>query len=346
VPITYQWSSNSVPVTGATNNTYTALAALGDTVYSCLVSNPVGTANLSVTLTGLPYLALDWNGAGWLAQGGSTFNNGVLTLTDGGGSETRSAFFGTQQYIGAFEASFMYQAGGSLAADGVAFVLQNDPRGATALGGGGGSLGVSGSGGASISPAIMPSAELELNLYNGSTQIRGYSFKTNGLTGASGANGNYTPLGTNMPVGVVNLNAGNPVNFNLYYSQGVLSMMATDTVAGTSFSTNLNVGDLTAIAGGSFAYVGFTGASGGSTAVQTITDFTFLSLMDLAAQSSGTNLVLAWPNDVSLYQLQSATNLITPVWVDVNSPVTVTNNMNEVTVPATGAQVFYRLILQ
>ena len=331
VPITYQWSSNSVPVTGATNNTYTALAALGDTVYSCLVSNPVGTANLSVTLTGLPYLTLDWNGAGWMANGGGTFNNGVLTLTDGGGSETRSAFFGTQQYIGAFEASFTYQAGGSKAADGVAFVLQNDPRGATALGGGGGSLGVSG---------ITPSAELELNLYNGSTQIRGYSFKTNGLTGASGANGNYTTLGN------VSLNAGNPVNFYLYYSQGMLSMMVTDTVAATSFSTNLNVGNLTAIAGGSFAYVGFTGASGGSTAVQTITDFTFLSLMDLAAQSSGTNLVLAWPNDVSLYQLQSATNLITPVWVNVNSPVTVTNNMNEVTVPATGAQVFYRLILQ
>ena len=331
MPITYQWSSNSVPVTGATNNTYTALAALGDTVYSCLVSNPVGTANLSVTLTGLPYLTLDWNGAGWMANGGGTFNNGVLTLTDGGGSETRSAFFGTQQYIGAFEASFTYQAGGSKAADGVAFVLQNDPRGATALGGGGGSLGVSG---------ITPSAELELNLYNGSTQIRGYSFKTNGLTGASGANGNYTTLGN------VSLNAGNPVNFYLYYSQGMLSMMVTDTVAATSFSTNLNVGNLTAIAGGSFAYVGFTGASGGSTAVQTITDFTFLSLMDLAAQSSGTNLVLAWPNDVSLYQLQSATNLITPVWVNVNSPVTVTNNMNEVTVPATGAQVFYRLILQ
>lgn len=336
VPISYQWSANGVPVGGATSDTFTALAALGNTAYSCLVSNQSGTTNLSVTLTGLPYLTLDWNGGGWTANQVGTyssvpFNSGALTLTDGGGSQARSDFFSAQQYIGAFEASFTYQAGGSAAADGAAFVLQNDPRGAAAVGGDGGNLGVSG---------ITPSADLELNLYNGGTEVRGYSFKTNGLTGASGANGNYTPLGS------INLNAGNPVNFDLYYSQGVLSMTATDTVAGVSFSTNLDVGDLTALLGGNFAYVGFAGGDGGSTSVQTISNFSFFSLMDLEAQSSGTNLVLSWPNEVTLFQLQSAGNLTAPVWVNVNNPVTVTNNMNEVTVPATGVQQFYRLQLQ
>jgi len=301
-----------------------------------MVSNQSGTTNLSVTLTGLPYLTFDWNGVGWTENQGGTFttvpiNSGSLILTDGGGSETRSAFFGTQQYVGSFEASFTYQAGGNKAADGVAFVLQNDSRGPAALGGGGGALGVSG---------ITPSAELELNLYNGGTEIRGYTFLTNGLTGASGANGNYTPLGN------VSLNAGNPVNFSLYYSQGVLSMMVTDTVAATSFSTNLNIGSLPAILGTNLAYVGFTGADGGSTSVQTISDFSFLSLMDLAAQGSGTNLVLAWPNGVSLYQVQSTTDLGSPNWVNVTNPVVTVGNQNQVTVPATGAQEFYRLQLQ
>jgi hypothetical protein len=98
--------------------------------------------------------------------------------------------------------------------------------------------------------------------------------------------------------------------------------------------------------GTNIAFVGFSGGTGADDAVQTISNFQFISLMELMAVNSGSNLVLSWPNDVSLYQLQSCTNLSTLNWANVNNPVSVVNNMNEVMVPATGAQAFYRLVLQ
>ncbi|GEM_PF-964831 len=341
-PITYQWyaGSLSTPILNATNASFMAISTLGDSIYICKVTDLTGSTNLPVTLTGLPYLALNWNGIGWAAvnQSGTysttAFNNNVLTLTDGGANQVRGVFFDIPQYIGAFEASFTYQAGGSKTADGIAFVLQNDARGVTALGGGGGLLGVG------TNNPITPSAELELNLYTGNSQIRGYAYYTNGLTGHFAGNSNYTAPGS------INLASGNPINIALYYNQGMLSLTITDTVALISFSTNLNVGNLPASAGGNFAYVGFTGSSGGSTAVQTITGFKFLSLMPLTAQLSGTNMILTWPADVSLYQLQSNTNLAVPNWVDVTNSVFTIGNQNQVTVPVSATQAFYRLQLQ
>ena len=332
VPIAYQWYAGNLgaPISNATNASYTPTAMLGDSTYICQVSNGSGSTNLSLTLTGLPYLTFDWVGVGWSGGESGTYasnpvayNNGVLTLTDGSGSITRSVFFGVPQYIGAFSASFTYQAGGNKAADGIAFVQQNDPRGATALGGGGGSLAVSG---------ITPSFELEMDLYN--APKGGYAVTTNGNTGV------YTLPGT------VNITVGDPITVTEFYAQGQLSLTFTDAVASTSFSTNLNVGSLPSRLGTNTAYVGFTGASGGSTAIQTISNFAFISLMSLTAQVSGTNMVVSWPADVSLYQLQSTASLAAPNWVNVNNPVTVANGMNQVTVPLSGGAAFYRLQLQ
>ena len=62
----------------------------------------------------------------------------ALQLTDNNGGEARSAFYNTpvayQSGASGFTASFTYTPSGSLAADGVAFILQNDSRGPTALG--------------------------------------------------------------------------------------------------------------------------------------------------------------------------------------------------------------------
>ena len=103
-----------------------------------------------------PVTGFGGNGVGFGASGTAggwtvntnNFNSGafpstnVLQLTDGGGGENRSAFYNTPvAYAGGFTASFTYTpsytAGGDNPADGAAFILQNDPRGAAALGAGG-----------------------------------------------------------------------------------------------------------------------------------------------------------------------------------------------------------------
>jgi len=67
------------------------------------------------------------------------------------------------------------------------------------------------------------------------------------------------------------------------------------------YSTNLFVGSIPAIVGGSTAYVGFTGAYGGSTAVQTINNFSFESLASETIQVMGTNVLVSWPGLVTGY---------------------------------------------
>lgn len=273
-PLGYQWEMNGTNIPGATASSYTnlnvQLANAGN--YQIVVTNSFGsvTSSVAVITFGTQPLGFNGNGLNWSANQSagftvystSTFVNNVLTLTDGNGNEAQSVFFNSPQYIGAFDAAFTYQAGGNKAADGASFCIQNDPRGLSALGGGGGGLGVSG---------ITPSLELELNLYSGNSQSVGYTVLTNGLTGAGGANGNYY-----LP-GSVNLASGDPINITVNYANGVMALTFTDTVANTSFSTEITVGDLTHLLDTNTAYVGFTGADGGSTAVQTIGNFSFSS---------------------------------------------------------------------
>ncbi len=99
------------------------------------------------------------SGLGWTVNSNgissTPITNNVLTLTDNNLGEARSAFYNTPVSAGPFTASFIYQAGGAMQADGVAFVLQNDSRGLSALGGGGQGLGYSG---------ITPSAAIQFNI--------------------------------------------------------------------------------------------------------------------------------------------------------------------------------------
>src|SRR5689334_18830814 len=70
-----------------------------------------------------------------------SINSGALTLTtiSGASFPSASAFYDTRQSTGSFTAIFTYQAIG--AADGMTFVIQNDPAGLAALGGSGSGLG-------------------------------------------------------------------------------------------------------------------------------------------------------------------------------------------------------------
>jgi uncharacterized repeat protein (TIGR03803 family) len=63
----------------------------------------------------------------------------------------------------------------------------------------------------------------------------------------------------------------------------------------------------------------------------------------LTSISSGPNLILKWPTTATGFVLQSATNLVSPVWT-TNSPApVVVNGQNTVTNPISGTQQFFRL---
>ncbi|WZP00827.1 L-type lectin-domain containing protein [Isosphaeraceae bacterium EP7] len=188
---------------------------------------------------------------GYSLNGGATVSKGVLTLTDDGSFEARSAFAKTTQDISTFRASFTYQAAGSRLSDGVAFVLQNDKAGAEALGGMGGALGYG---------YMAPSAAIELNIYKAYTI--GTNFRTDGQT--------YEYNST----GKVDISSGNKIRVDLTYDGKLLSETLTDLKTLATYSTSY-VTDLPKVLGANTAYVGFTGSSGGTSSIQSISDFQF-----------------------------------------------------------------------
>jgi hypothetical protein len=340
-PFTYQWQCNgtnlqdSARYAGAHTPSLTlAYVTPADaTTYQLWATNVHGTGSSSLgTLTVLPVPTVANgsfnNGTGFSLNGGATITGTTLTLTDGVGGERRSSFFEFPLYIASFKASFTYQDVGGAGADGAAFVLHNDPRGTAALGGAGGAMGYG------PTPAITPSAALLLNIYANNTV--GFAFRTNGVSG--------TPYVT---PGAVNLAGGNPIAVTLSYLGGVLSLTFADAVAGTSFSTNLVVGDLTGSIGGQTAYVGFTGATGGTVSTQTVSDFSFTSTPALGLQIlGGTTAALAWPMNSGGYTLQARSDLETGSWQTLDLPIIVAGGQATVTVPLSSGNRFYRLILQ
>lgn len=346
-PFTYQWQKNGVPIAddyrtiGSQSNVLLiAYANYGDSGnYQVIASNGQGStpsAVDAVTVTNVrpaaPFVAA---GTGWSLQGTvfatnspPIMGNNTLEVTSGFGSTARSAFLTEKQGIVSFTASFTYQlTSGAGGADGLTFAIQNDSRGAAALGGGGGTLGYSG---------ITPSAALALNIYDPNT--RGVRFLQNGNTPAAGA-GAYMPA---TPV----LIGGNtdPIQINVSYISGVLSATFRDTITAATFTTNLTV-DLPTLVGGSTAYVGFTGADGGVSSTQVVSNFSMVGAAPpvvLQSAHVGNSLVLSWPATTGAY-LKSTADLSNTTWSDVTAQVEFVNGLIQVTItPLTGSQ-FYRL---
>jgi uncharacterized repeat protein (TIGR03806 family) len=213
------------------------------------------------------------NGTNWtinqegLASANITGN--VFQGTDGGGGEGVTAWYDNLVYINGFVATFTYQdVGGSPGAnaDGSAFVLQES--GPAYLGADGGDLGISG---------LTPSADWEIDLYS-----------PNGIGIVYNTDGNTFDYQT---TGAVNVSSGDPINFTIVYSPGgaVLETLF-DAVTQASFTTNYDVGDITALLGSSVAYIGFSSADGGVSSVQTISDFSFQTGSNSFTPSVVTNL--------------------------------------------------------
>jgi hypothetical protein len=188
----------------------------------------------------------------------------MLVLTTNGNDQARSAFHTTAQTITnatGFTASFLYTADGNRAADGTTFTIQNSIDGASALGGGGGAMGYEG---------IGSSAAIALNIYPFANGGIGTNLAVNGA--APGAN----PFNSVAPVALA---GGNPIRIDLNYDglSGKITQTLTDIVNGNTASQVYTGVDLEALLGGTTGFVGFTAATGGANAIQTIRDFVFVN---------------------------------------------------------------------
>ena len=106
------------------------------------------------------------------------------------------------------------------------------------------------------------------------------------MTGGGGNNGVYLPTNGVMTTNPTSNTAnGDPIQVNLSYDgSNNLVETLTDLTTSATWSNTYSVGSLAATVGGKTAYLGFTGADGGATSTQTISNFSIVT-------SGGTNVL-------------------------------------------------------
>ena len=206
-----------------------------------------------------------------------------LIITTDVGDEHNSAFYSPadqtlpqlRQSVTGFMATFTFQVSGTMRADGAAFVWQNDPFfGPQAVGtlDGGSALGYQG---------IQSSAAIAFNVYSQSNPLHigtGHAGETDFLYNDQFGNVK-NPGGNYLDTTPVELTTNGPITVTLMYdnvSQNLVETL-TDT-AGNTFTQTYTGIDLPTIVGDTTAYIGFTGGTGGATAVQTFSNFMYIEM--------------------------------------------------------------------
>jgi hypothetical protein len=198
-----------------------------------------------------------------LALNGSTALNGSrLRLTSSVQEVAGSAWFTTPVNIQSFTTDFNFQLTNPNA-DGITFAIQN--AGTTALAAWGGGLGY-GSATGQTTPGIPTSVAVKFDLFQNAQE-------GNNSTGIYTNGASPTVPATTLGNGV-NLHSGDTFKVHIAYDGTTLSMTITDTVTNATFTTSWPI-DIPTTVGGTVAWVGFTGATGGQTATQEIINWTF-----------------------------------------------------------------------
>jgi fibronectin-binding autotransporter adhesin len=221
------------------------------TTNTALGAGPVTLNNgTTLSLAATPVSGFGGNGAGYTLNGGPTVASDVLTITTAAGSQARSIYNNNRVDVRGFNASFRYDNGtNGGGADGITFILQN--QGLTALGGSGGSKGYSN---------IAPSLAVVFNIYqNDNTSV-----------GSNGGLSNILGAQDTAPLTLLDL-----ADINVSYNGTTLTFTATNPNDTTQTITRSVAVNIPSIVGSNSAYVGFTGGTGGTNAMQTISSFVY-----------------------------------------------------------------------
>jgi Legume lectin domain len=199
--------------------------------------------------------ASGFSSSGMQFNGTAVLNGTRLQLTSNTNLEAGSAFWTTLVNIQSFTNDFTFQLTNATA-DGFTFTIQN--LGTTALGSDEGSLGYGFMHGQSVA--------VKFDLYNNAGE-------GNNSTGLY-TNGAAPTVPATTIGGGVDLHSGDTMHVHMTYDGTTLSMTITDTVTNATFSTSWPI-NIPSVIGGSTAYAGFTGATGGASATQEIITWTY-----------------------------------------------------------------------
>jgi len=194
-------------------------------------------------------------------NGNAAINGTALSLTTTNGTfQASSAWYPTAVNISNFTTDFSFQvSAGSPTADGLTFTLQNQST--AALGGAGGNLG--------YGLTTTPSVAVKFDLYNNN----GEGFDSTGLylNGAS-----PTMPAVDMTGSGIDLHSGDIFRVHMTYDGTNLAMTITDANTAATFTQTWPV-NIPSTVGATTAFAGFTGATGGYTADQSILSWTMTS---------------------------------------------------------------------
>jgi uncharacterized repeat protein (TIGR01451 family) len=251
----------SAAATGTLTNTATVGVPAG-------IIDPVSANNSATdtdTIGTVPTLSFPNGFAG--AAGQFSFNGtpakivgSNLQLTDGGANEAASIFALTPVNVAQFSTQFNFQllAGTSPTADGITFTIQR--LGLNALGGSGGALG--------YATTIINSVAVKFDLFNNAGEgPDSTGLYTNGAQPNAINSINLTGTG-------IDLHSGHIFNAAMIYDGTTLKVTITDTVTMAAATQSYPV-NIPTIVGASTAFVGFTGGTGGLTAIQNVLNWTY-----------------------------------------------------------------------